>query len=46
MIEEIETEIEILEEGLGLIVAEPQVRDIYLSWKNCTCVAVLISSGN
>ena len=28
MIEEIETEIEILEEGLGLIVAEPQVRDI------------------
>ena len=28
MIEEIETEIEILEEGLGLIVAESQVRDI------------------
>ena len=28
MIEEKETEIEILEEGLGLIVAEPQVRDI------------------
>ena len=28
MIEEIETETEILEEGLGLIVAEPQVRDI------------------
>lgn len=28
MIEEIETENEILEEGLGLIVAEPQVRDI------------------
>ena len=28
MIEEIESEIEILEEGLGLIVAEPQVRDI------------------